>query len=169
MLTFVNSIVAQIGNIGSNETRVAVTIFGSSTQNVISFTSNNDVSSLRNAISAIPYKQTGGKNIADGLQAVRTQIYTAKRSGVKSACVLIIGGSSSVRASQALNEGELMRRIGIQVTVVAVGPLINGTEASGIAGRRDSGVVYAKSFPDILSSVDETARKLCGTYSCTCV
>eukprot|EP00054_Salpingoeca_dolichothecata_P028325 m.214394 g.214394 ORF g.214394 m.214394 type:complete len:6684 (-) comp26186_c0_seq6:25-20076(-) len=164
VLPFVKEMISYF-NIGDSQTRVGVAVFSTSVSVAFHLKTYKSKTSILAAVDNISYPR-GGTSTSLGIEAVRTQMFTAangmrdQANGVARVCVVLTDGQAN-DGFQPAAEAKLLRdSLNVNVFSIGVGSYVNTAELESMA-TEPANVFSVKSFNSIQNIVDDISASTC--------
>ncbi|KAL9984676.1 hypothetical protein ACROYT_G007000 [Oculina patagonica] len=162
--------VCEYFNIGyPHGTRVALIIYHHVSKIVFSFNTYVKKQDVLNAIGAIPYEAGGGTRTDLALLEAHTNLFDNPDNGVRPielgvprVLVLLTDGRAGKGTASVIEPSKVLRREGVSIFVIGIGPRINTNELNVIASDPDADhVVSSQSFSEVNAMVENIREASC--------
>ncbi|KAK7116181.1 cartilage matrix protein-like [Littorina saxatilis] len=158
-VTFVSQLL-NVFDLGPDRTRVGVGSYSDDVHNIVSFTDDQNVHSVKKALQRSPYL-TGSTQTGKAIHYVRTQGFSKARQNVAHVIIILTDGQSA-NTTHTLQEAQKARDQGIYVFAVGIGSQTDVDELMEIASDPDENFMfYVDDFGGLKNIQELLAIKAC--------
>ena len=154
--------------IAPNGVHVAIVLFSSRSEIIISLSSHFRKSDILGAISRLPFQEGSGTNTTGALRLMMNEVYTQRRGDrlhVRDIAIVLTDGQSTIERDLTIPTAKVAHNIGIRTFAIGVGstelPQFDA-EIEGIASDPNDDHVFSVSdFGDLEFIEDTLVRRTC--------
>jgi len=119
MLNFVQQVIGAF-TIGPTQTRVGMVRFSTSASLTFGFSQYMTALTLINIVSSQTFGNGGETDLADAFRVANNQLFSQRRPGLKTICILITDGVPNIEAQNTFVEVNRTKALGVDVFAIGI-------------------------------------------------